>query len=54
MLFLENLQIMSMLYCHCLAKSISNVGWNQFIKYTVHKAETANRIAVWIEKLLFY
>ena len=35
-----------MLKNHCLAKSISDAGWNQLIQFTTYKAEEAGRLVV--------
>ena len=42
----EDLQIKNMLRNHCLAKSISDAAWNQLIRYTTYKAESAGRRVV--------
>ena len=39
----ENLAINNMVHNHCLAKSISDAAWNQFIQYLAYKAECAGR-----------
>ena len=46
---LENLSITNMLANHCLAKSISDAAWNQFMNYTAYKAENAGRLAVRVD-----
>jgi putative transposase len=42
----ENLNIRGMLKNHCLAKSISDVAWNQLVQFTTYKAESAGRRVV--------
>jgi putative transposase len=39
----EDLKINNMVYNHCLAKSIQDAAWNQFIQYLAYKAEWAGR-----------
>jgi putative transposase len=39
----EDLSINCMVHNHCLAKSISDVAWGQFIRYLSYKAENAGR-----------
>lgn len=39
----EDLSINRMVHNHCLAKSISDVAWGQFIAYISYKAENAGR-----------
>ena len=42
----EALQISNMLQHHCLAKSIADVAWGQFVRITTDKAACAGRVAV--------
>ena len=46
---LEKLNIEGMLQNHRLAKSISDVAWNQFAQYTQYKAENAGRECVLVD-----
>lgn len=39
----EDLTINKMVHNHCLAKSISDVAWGQFLNYLTYKAENAGR-----------
>jgi putative transposase len=39
----EDLSINKMVHNHCLAKSISDVAWGQFVNYLSYKAENAGR-----------
>jgi putative transposase len=39
----EDLEINKMVHNHCLAKSISDVAWGQFLEYVSYKAENAGR-----------
>jgi putative transposase len=39
----EKLAINNMVHNHCLAKSIQDAAWNQFIQYLAYKAEWAGR-----------
>jgi putative transposase len=43
---IEGLRIKSMVRNHCLAKSISDAGWNQFLTILTHKAEEAGVVVV--------
>lgn len=45
----ERLNGKGMLQNHCLAKSISDVAWNQLIQYTTYKAENAGRVVVLVD-----
>jgi putative transposase len=45
----EKLNSRNMLQNHCLAKSISDVAWNQLIQYTTYKAENAGRVVVLVD-----
>lgn len=45
----EDLQIKNMLRNHCLAKSISDAAWNQLVRYTTYKAESAGRCVVLVD-----
>lgn len=45
----EKLQIQNMMKNHCLAKSISDVGWSQFINFTKYKAEYAGKEVIFVE-----
>ena len=42
----EALQIRNMMQNHCLAKSIADVAWGQFVSITTDKAACAGRVAV--------
>lgn len=42
----EDLEINTMVHNHCLAKSISDVAWGQFLNYLSYKAENAGRKCV--------
>ena len=42
----EALQIPNMMQNHCLAKSIADVAWGQFVRITTDKAAWAGRVAV--------
>src|SRR5437868_1633760 len=42
----EDLSINNILQNHCLAKSIQDAAWNQFIQYLTYKAEWAGRKVV--------
>lgn len=44
----EDLNINNMLKTHCLAKSISDAGWRQFVQFLIYKAEYADRQVVQI------
>jgi putative transposase len=39
----EDLEINKMVHNHCIAKSISDVSWGQFLNYLSYKAENAGR-----------
>jgi putative transposase len=43
-IFFEKLNINGMVRNHALAKSISDVAWNQLIQFTAYKAEDAGRL----------
>jgi putative transposase len=43
---IEGLRIKNMVRNHCLAKSISDAGWNQFLTILTHKAEEAGGVVV--------
>jgi putative transposase len=43
---IEGLRIKNMVRNHCLAKSISDAGWNQFLTILTHKAEEAGVVVV--------
>ncbi len=45
----EDLQIKNMVKNHCLARSISDVAWNQFISFTQYKAEYAGKKVILID-----
>jgi putative transposase len=45
-LAIEGLRIKNMVRNHCLAKSISDAGWNQFLTILTHKAEEAGVVVV--------
>ena len=45
----EKLNIQRMLKNHRLAKSISDASWNQFLQYSVNKAEEAGRVVVLVD-----
>jgi putative transposase len=45
----EDLNITGMLKNHCLAKSIADVAWDQFVQYTTSKAEEAGRRVVLVD-----
>jgi putative transposase len=45
----EDLNAQGMLKNHCLAKSIADAAWNQFVQYTTSKAEEAGRRVVLID-----
>lgn len=45
----EDLSINQMVHNHCLAKSISDVAWGQFINYLSYKAESAGRNLVKVD-----
>jgi putative transposase len=49
MLAFEKLNGKHMLRNHCLAKSISDAAWNQWIRYTTYKAENAGRVVVLVD-----
>jgi putative transposase len=42
----EDLQIPNMMQNHCLAKSIADVAWGQFVQISTDKAACAGRVAV--------
>lgn len=42
----EDLNIQGMVRNHCLAKSISDAGWNSFLNMVAYKAESAGRVFV--------
>ena len=42
----EDLNISGMVRNHCLAKSISDVGWNSFLNMVAYKAQSAGRVFV--------
>ena len=46
---LENLSITNMMVNHCLAKSIGDAAWNQFMNCTAYKAENAGRLVVRVD-----
>jgi putative transposase len=46
---LEDLSIPNMMANHCLAKSIADAAWNQFMNYTAYKAENAGRLVVKVD-----
>lgn len=46
---LEKLNNKNMLQNHCLAKSISDAAWNQFVQYIQYKAECADRECVLVD-----
>lgn len=46
MLAFEALQIQNMMQNHCLAKSIADVAWGQFVRIATNKAACAGRVAV--------
>jgi len=46
---LEKLNEKGMLQNHCLAKSISDAAWNQFVQYITYKAEYAGREVVLVD-----
>jgi putative transposase len=48
-LALENLHIKNMLQNHCLAKSISDAAWNQWVHYLTYKAENAGRVVAFVD-----
>ena len=45
----ENLNAQRMMGSHCLAKSIADAAWNQFVQYATSKAEEAGRRVVPID-----
>lgn len=45
----EDLNIKGMVQNHCLAKSISDVAWNQLVQFTAAKAEEAGRVVVLVD-----
>jgi len=45
----EDLNINGMVQNHCLAKSISDVAWNQLVQFTAAKAEEAGRVVVQVD-----
>jgi len=45
----EDLNVQGMLKNHCLAKSIANAAWDQFVTYTTSKAEEAGRRVVLVD-----
>ena len=45
----EDLNILNMQANHCLAKSISDVAWNQFVTYTTYKAANAGGCVVKVD-----
>jgi putative transposase len=45
----EDLRIKNMIKNHCLAKSISDVAWSQFINFTKYKAEEAGREVIFVD-----
>jgi putative transposase len=45
----ENLNIQNMQANHCLAKSISDVAWNQFVTYTTYKVENTGGCVVQVD-----
>ena len=46
MLAFEALQIPNMMQNHCLAKSIADVAWGQFVRIAIDKAACAGRVTV--------
>jgi putative transposase len=48
-LVFEDLNAQGMLKNHCLAKSIADAAWNQFVRYATSKAEEAGRRVVLID-----
>lgn len=45
----ENLNVKNMLQNHYLAKSILDAAWNQLVRYTMYKAESAGRHVVLVD-----
>jgi putative transposase len=45
----ENLNVKEMVQNHCLAKSIQDAAWNQFVTLTTYKAEEAGRSVVLVD-----
>jgi putative transposase len=47
-IFFETLQIKNMVKNHCLAKSLSDVAWGQFLHTVIYKAAEAGKLAIGI------
>lgn len=45
----EDLNVRGMVKNHCLAKSISDAAWTQFVQFTTYKAENAGRRSVRVD-----